>query len=127
MALRRIIVEVDPETLEPADFASLNKAIRALTHLASRNAISIRTSTVRSDTGRVVNPGLMPATQAVLDYLGRQETMVTTQDVASALGVSELHARGQLAILANKGLVQRTPNFRKGRGSQGMTGWRINS
>src|SRR3954470_12120000 len=108
MPTHRIIVEVDLETLEPDDFQTLNRVIRDLSRLASEQAISMKTSTVRSDVGKVINPGLMPATQTVLDYLRKQPEIVTTQNVAPALQISELAARSHLAILNQKGLVDRT-------------------
>jgi DNA-binding IscR family transcriptional regulator len=120
MAIRRITIDIAPESLGMSDSKKLNDALNVIAQLARKGVVIVTNKRVcAAERGN----GLSPQVQATLDYLTThhlRETF-TVAEIALGLGIEEPRVRTVMHMLLTKGLVHRYPNYRLG----GITGWAL--
>ena len=126
MKRRRITIEVDANTLSAEQMDLLGEAMARLTILARSQAISLKTSAIRTDIG-TGRGGLMPGEAKVLDYMKRQGSRIlTVPELVRALGLTDVAVRSYLHYLKKRRLVTAFPeSVAGGFGTRKLTGWSI--
>ena len=118
MAIRRIIIELDLQTLPFDQLHEATGAIAVLEGLAKREAIVMQVSDVRgmgkarkprSDAVTTDDRAIQPQTAVVLDYLRRQDQPLTVGEISAGTSIGENSVRAQLNIALTRGLVTKEP------------------